>query len=197
MNVENYLKKLKKQVFEKEKGRLSRKKSEEGTNIDRKKEEERRRKECGEQVEQFNANGIIRERLQSGLVIERKLRKASRDYNSKTVSVKTLKCATKEQLERQMDLNIERFIEEREKNKSIEYLRTDLENTRKKSSRHIPSCVRREVWRRDKGRCVNCGSRRNLEYDHIIPFSEGGSNTARNIELLCEECNRKKSNNIA
>jgi 5-methylcytosine-specific restriction endonuclease McrA len=64
------------------------------------------------------------------------------------------------------------------------------------NSRNIPSKVRREVWRRDQGKCQNCGSRKNLEYDHIIPFSEGGSNTARNIELLCEECNRKKSNNI-
>ncbi|MFH1934952.1 MAG: HNH endonuclease [Pseudomonadota bacterium] len=62
--------------------------------------------------------------------------------------------------------------------------------------RYIPSSVRREVWRRDQGMCVNCGNRKNLEYDHIIPVSEGGSNTARNIELLCEECNRKKSNKI-
>ena len=65
-----------------------------------------------------------------------------------------------------------------------------------RSNRYIPSSVRREVWRRDKGKCVNCGDRKNLEYDHIIPVSEGGSNTARNIELLCEECNRKKSNKI-
>jgi len=65
-----------------------------------------------------------------------------------------------------------------------------------RSNRYIPSSVRREVWRRDKGKCVNCWSRKNLEYDHIIPVSEGGSNTARNIELLCEECNRKKSNKI-
>jgi len=52
------------------------------------------------------------------------------------------------------------------------------------------------VWRRDRGECVRCGSRRNLEYDHIIPVSKGGSNTVRNIELLCETCNRKKSNLI-
>lgn len=65
-----------------------------------------------------------------------------------------------------------------------------------KRQRRIPSRVQREVWRRDQGRCVECGSRKNIEYDHIIPFSDGGSNTARNIELLCEECNRKKSNNI-
>jgi Holliday junction DNA helicase RuvB len=60
----------------------------------------------------------------------------------------------------------------------------------------IPSAVRREVWRRDGGKCARCGSRKNLEYDHIIPVSKGGSNTARNIELLCEEHNRAKSDLI-
>ncbi len=60
----------------------------------------------------------------------------------------------------------------------------------------IPSEVRREVWRRDGGKCVKCGSRKNLEYDHIIPVAEGGSTTARNIELLCEACNRAKSDLI-
>ena len=65
-----------------------------------------------------------------------------------------------------------------------------------KMSRTISQHVRREVWRRDMGRCVKCGSQERLEYDHIIPFSKGGSNTVRNIELLCESCNRKKSNKI-
>jgi hypothetical protein len=60
----------------------------------------------------------------------------------------------------------------------------------------ISSHVRREVWRRDGGSCVKCGSRRNLEFDHIVPVSRGGSNTARNIELLCETCNRSKSASI-
>ena len=60
----------------------------------------------------------------------------------------------------------------------------------------IPSDVRREVWRRDEGKCVKCGSRENLEYDHIIPVSKGGSNTARNIELLCEKHNREKRDSI-
>lgn len=60
----------------------------------------------------------------------------------------------------------------------------------------IPSEVRREVWRRDGGRCVRCGSRERLEYDHIIPVARGGSNTARNVELLCEACNRRKSDLI-
>jgi Holliday junction DNA helicase RuvB subunit len=60
----------------------------------------------------------------------------------------------------------------------------------------IPSEVRREVWRRDGGKCVVCGSRENLEYDHIIPVAKGGSNTARNIELLCEKHNREKRDSI-
>jgi hypothetical protein len=60
----------------------------------------------------------------------------------------------------------------------------------------IPERVRIEVWRRDGGKCARCGSREKLEYDHIVPVSKGGSNTARNIELLCESCNRKKSNHI-
>jgi len=60
----------------------------------------------------------------------------------------------------------------------------------------IPESVRIQVWRRDGAKCSRCGSREDLEYDHIIPLSRGGSNTARNIELLCEECNRRKSNSI-
>ncbi|MCW5556106.1 MAG: HNH endonuclease [Verrucomicrobiae bacterium] len=60
----------------------------------------------------------------------------------------------------------------------------------------IPEEVRIFVWRRDEGRCVKCGSQERLEFDHIIPVSRGGSNTVRNIQLLCEVCNRKKSNEI-
>ena len=60
----------------------------------------------------------------------------------------------------------------------------------------IPERVRHEVWRRDQGRCVDCHSRERLEFDHIIPISRGGSNTARNLELRCEACNRRKSARI-
>lgn len=60
----------------------------------------------------------------------------------------------------------------------------------------IPEEVRMCVWRRDEGKCNKCGSDRNLEFDHIIPVTEGGSSTERNIQLLCSECNKKKSNKI-
>lgn len=62
--------------------------------------------------------------------------------------------------------------------------------------RMIPEEVKFEVWRRDSAKCVKCGSQRGLEFDHIIPFSKGGSNTARNVQLLCETCNRSKSDMI-
>lgn len=60
----------------------------------------------------------------------------------------------------------------------------------------IPEDVRIAVWRRDQGKCGTCGSRDRLEYDHIVPVSRGGSNTSRNVELLCETCNRSKGNRI-
>jgi hypothetical protein len=60
----------------------------------------------------------------------------------------------------------------------------------------IPKSVKQYVWQRDRGRCVECGSNEKLEYDHIIPLVEGGSNTDRNIQLLCEKCNRKKGRKI-
>ena len=63
-------------------------------------------------------------------------------------------------------------------------------------SRRISQKVKDLVWNRDGGKCVQCGSNMKLEFDHIIPFSKGGSNTYRNIQLLCEKCNRNKSGKI-
>lgn len=60
----------------------------------------------------------------------------------------------------------------------------------------IPDNVRLFVWQRDEGKCVKCGKKEKLEFDHIIPVVEGGSNTERNIQLLCESCNRSKGKKI-
>jgi hypothetical protein len=64
-------------------------------------------------------------------------------------------------------------------------------------NRLIPTHVKIEVWRRDRGRCVICGSDKNLHYDHEIPFSKGGSSlTAGNVRLLCVKHNLEKSDKI-
>lgn len=60
----------------------------------------------------------------------------------------------------------------------------------------IPRAVQRDVWRRDEGRCIECSSKERLCFDHIIPYSRGGSSTARNLQLLCERCNLAKGNRI-
>jgi 5-methylcytosine-specific restriction endonuclease McrA len=61
----------------------------------------------------------------------------------------------------------------------------------------IPTPVKVEVWRRDRGECVQCGSTKNLHFDHDIPFSKGGSSlTAANVRLLCAKCNLQKSDKI-
>jgi hypothetical protein len=60
--------------------------------------------------------------------------------------------------------------------------------------RHIPDDVRRFVFRRDGGRCSHCGAEHELQLDHIIPVSRGGSSVPENLQVLCGPCNRRKSN---
>ncbi len=63
-------------------------------------------------------------------------------------------------------------------------------------SRHIPAAVRREVWRRDEGRCAfvgargRCAERGFLEFHHVTPFAAGGPSDATNIQLRCRAHNR-------
>lgn len=63
--------------------------------------------------------------------------------------------------------------------------------------RLIPSSVKLQVWVRDGGKCALCGSEEDLHFDHIIPYSRGGSSaTAENVQILCARHNLAKSDNI-
>lgn len=63
--------------------------------------------------------------------------------------------------------------------------------------RVIPSHVKLAAWKRDGGKCAKCGSNKNLHFDHIIPWSKGGSSIdATNIQILCSAHNLEKSDQI-
>lgn len=94
--------------------------------------------------------------------------------------------------------------QEKSSNRKVFKFKLELTNNRIKENvfeiehnRLIPTDVKKEVWKRDKGCCVICGNNINLHFDHIIPFSKGGSSiTAKNIQLLCAKCNLSKNSKI-
>lgn len=64
-------------------------------------------------------------------------------------------------------------------------------------NRIIPTSVKLEVWKRDKGCCIQCGSTDNLHFDHILPYSKGGTSLkSENIQLLCARHNLQKHDKI-
>ena len=64
-------------------------------------------------------------------------------------------------------------------------------------SRIIPTSVKLEVWARDEGHCVTCGATDERHFDHIVPYSKGGTSLkAENIQLLCARHNLAKSAKI-
>jgi len=77
----------------------------------------------------------------------------------------------------------------------LDYLRTGAQPEAFQRER-ISEEIRMAVWRRDQGRCARCGSRERLEFDHIVPVALGGATTLRNLELLCESCNRRKGASV-
>lgn len=111
----------------------------------------------------------------------------------------------KKRAEEKLKESIKRKILEEERKKAIEseaikelieegQLSEDYTNNYERNP--IPTHVKKAVWLRDRGACCKCGSRKDLEFDHIIPVSKGGANTVKNIQLLCMSCNRNKSNKI-
>ena len=63
--------------------------------------------------------------------------------------------------------------------------------------RIIPATVKLEVWNRDGGKCRLCDASDELHFDHVLPFSRGGTSlTAENVQLLCARHNLQKGARI-
>lgn len=115
----------------------------------------------------------------------------------------TLKEDTIENLERE---EIKQAVYRKERKKMIERETLDeliadgkvfnVISAKNENRMTIPMDVANAVWNRDGGRCCICGSRSELEFDHIIPVAKGGATTFRNLQLLCKTCNAKKSDKI-
>jgi 5-methylcytosine-specific restriction endonuclease McrA len=96
--------------------------------------------------------------------------------------------------------------------RALTLLLTNLENTKlaavtrpqaprapARRTRHIPAAVRRDVWKRDSGRCAfvgtdgRCKERGFLEFHHVIPYALDGPATPENLQLRCRAHNAYES----
>jgi 5-methylcytosine-specific restriction endonuclease McrA len=81
------------------------------------------------------------------------------------------------------------LIEQLEKQKCAATSRPRGSPAAATGSRHIPGAVRREVWRRDHGRCGfvgargRCAERGFLEFHHVVPFAVGGRREEHRVAL--------------
>jgi 5-methylcytosine-specific restriction endonuclease McrA len=69
--------------------------------------------------------------------------------------------------------------------------------------RHVPNAIKREVVRRDGGRCTfvgpdgrRCGSRVRLELDHVTPLARGGETSVANLRLRCRTHNQSEAEQV-
>lgn len=56
--------------------------------------------------------------------------------------------------------------------------------------------IRLAVYEEQGGRCALCGREMDetfMEADHIVPWSRGGRTVRENCQMLCRDCNRRKS----
>jgi 5-methylcytosine-specific restriction endonuclease McrA len=68
---------------------------------------------------------------------------------------------------------------------------SDLPST-SKAPQSVSKKLKAQVWQRDRGQCRACGSRHNLNFDHVKPRGLGGAHSIENLRLLCFNCNQRR-----
>lgn len=70
----------------------------------------------------------------------------------------------------------------------------------RRRGRYIPRDIMLKVVRRDGQICQICHKNvpdNELEFDHLIPHSKGGSVSVDNLRVLCRDCNSTKRNSLS
>ena len=97
-----------------------------------------------------------------------------------------------------LEENVQRLMGDEDvtrKSGIYEYLLTG--NERLLSIRSFDRRDKRAAYERQDHKCAYCGEEfefEEMQGDHIIPWSEGGKTIPANCQMLCRECNLKKSN---
>jgi 5-methylcytosine-specific restriction endonuclease McrA len=86
-------------------------------------------------------------------------------------------------------VKIKKNINDKIKHAQVKNPRKQKQKEMLSNKRTIPAEVKRAAFEKSKGRCSNCRTMKNLEYDHKIPFALGGKSDKENIRLLCKNCN--------
>lgn len=68
-------------------------------------------------------------------------------------------------------------------------------------SDHMKRQLKEEHIKRYGPVCPRCGCRYasldDFEVDHIIPIAQGGRNSVNNSQVICQACNREKSDKLS
>ena len=121
--------------------------------------------------------------------------KKNHEYNNQLMVIKGYANNPKKLEEEISELMKDEYDEITSKKGIYEYVLSGDE--RSLSIRAFRDSEKRTVYERQKGICPKCKKHfeiSEMEADHITPYSKGGHTIVENCQMLCRDCNRRKSN---